>query len=108
MTAKKIASAKSDAVDVLNWDYLVKISDYVEVRGRSSDEALRGFAYAFTSTSDETVRNEMLRELLVNATANCSKQAAEEFVAWLSTALHSDVGKLRKFAKENGIRLKKG
>ncbi|HKV05260.1 MAG TPA: hypothetical protein VJO53_09165 [Candidatus Acidoferrales bacterium] len=103
-----MTKAKLDAVDVLNWDYLVEIGEYVEGRAKTPEMALRGFAYSFTSTADESVRNEMLRDILFNATCRCSKDEAEEFVAKLAVLTKSDRELLRRFGKERGINLKRG
>ncbi len=97
-----------DAADVLNWDYLVEIAEYVEGKAGTPWMALKGFAYAFTSTAKEEIRNQMLRDLLFNATCRGSKDDAEELVARLAYHLKSDHGLLRQFAKERGINLKKG
>lgn len=102
---------KLDAVDVLNWEYLVEISEHTEAdeNGRASfDEALRGFAYSFTSTASEDNRNEMLRDILHNATCRNAKDTNEIFIAELSQILKCDYGLLRQFAKERGINLKRG
>jgi hypothetical protein len=96
------------AADVLNWDYLVRIAEYVEGRVTSPTKALAGFAYAFTSTADEGIQNQMLIDLLRNATDHCSRDAAEEFIERLAILLQSDHKLLRQFARENGVRLKRG
>ncbi|GEM_PF-6058429 len=105
MIAKK---PKLDAVDVLNWDYLVEMGEYVEGKAKTPEMALKGFAYAFTSTASEELRNQMLRDILFNATCRGSKDAAEEFVTWLADLLKSDRQLVRQFAKERGINLKRG
>src|SRR3990172_630229 len=99
---------KLDAVDVLNWDYLGEIGEIVEDRARDPEMAFKGFAYDFTSTASEEIRNQMLVEILRNATSGSSVEANEDFVAHLANRLKSDRSLLRQFAKENGIRLKRG
>lgn len=106
---KKPPPPKLRACDVLNWDYLVKIAEEKSERdAKTVTEAVRKFAYDFTSTADEDVRDNMLIEWLQNGTYKQSKDTAEEIVARLADSLKTDLGTLRKFAKENGVRLKKG
>jgi len=97
-----------DAVDVLNWEYLARIGEIVPDRASDPEMAFRGFAYDFTSTASEEIRNQMLVEILKNATFRTSVEANEEFVAHLANRFRSDQALLRQFAKENGIRLKRG
>ena len=96
---------KLDACDVLNWDHLVKIATKAEKPAGNLAEALTGFAYDFTSTSSDEIRNEMLGDFLHNATDNTSRASAEEVIKCLSDRLQSDHQLLRKFAKQCGIRL---
>jgi len=97
---------KLDACDVLNWDYLVKIAVKAERPARNLQEALTGFAYDFTSTSDDEIRNDMLKDFLRRATDNTSRTSAEEVIKCLSGHLRSDHQLLRKFAKQCGVRLR--
>lgn len=99
---------KLRACDVLNWDYLVKIS--APSQGDSSDlsQGWAVFAYDFTSTADESERDTLLANLMKDATANQSKGTAEIVIEALARALRSDLQKLRQFGKENGVRLKRG
>lgn len=96
-----------NAVDVLNWDYLVKIGEIVDESARDPEMAFKGFAYAFTSTASEENRNQMLLDILRNATRVSSVDTNEEFVAHVAARFKSDLSLLRRFAKENGIRLKR-
>ena len=105
---KETARRTLNAIDVVNWDYLTEIAEYVEGRVSSPAQALRGFAYAFTSTADESIRNQMLTDLLRNATDHCSREAAEEFIERLAMLLRSDHKLLRQFARESGVRLRRG
>ena len=99
---------KLRACDVLNWDYLAKIEARPEGDSRDLRQGFATFAYDFRSTSDEDARDTLLADVLRNATAGQSKETAEAVVARLATALQSDHQKLRQFAKENGVRLKRG
>ena len=100
---------KLSAADVLNWDYLKKIGEYLDPSERPDpSKALRGFAYAFVSTGSEEIRDEMLAEILLNATRWSSVEANEEYVAWLARMLKSDLVLLRSFAKQVGVRLRRG
>jgi predicted NACHT family NTPase len=96
---------KLRACDVLNWDYLVSISEPPEGRTKNIGKAIAGFAYDFTSTADEDIRDQMLVDLLRNGTDNISRGSAEEYVKALANALRSDAGLVREFAKQNGVRL---
>lgn len=99
---------KLRASDVLDWNYLVRLSE--EYCGTTTDrrQKLAFFAYNFTSTSDEAKRDAMLLDLLQNGTAHQSKETAEEVVRIAATNLKADHETLRRFAKENGVRLKRG
>jgi hypothetical protein len=96
---------KLRACDVLNWEHLAKISEKCEHRPKDITEAIRHFAYEFTSTADEDIRDQKLLDFLKNGTDNQSRGTAEAYVASLSQHLKSDYAKVRAFAKENGVRL---
>ena len=97
--------AKLRASEVLNWDYLVQIGQKPQGRTTSLAMAITGFAYDFTSTTDEDIRDQMLKDFLQNATNGQSRETAEEIVKTLASQLQSDRNALRKFAKEGGVRL---
>jgi hypothetical protein len=63
-----MADKKLDAIDIVNWDYFVEIAEYPAERPCNADQAVKGFAYDFTSTAKEEVRNQMLVEILRNGT----------------------------------------
>jgi hypothetical protein len=97
------------AVDVLNWDYLVEIGEFFEPREKITPaEAIRAFAYSLVSTASEETRNAMLTSILQNATRWSSTETNEIYVAWLARMLKSDLALLRRFAKQVGVRLRKG
>ncbi len=100
---------KLNAVDVLNWEYLVEIGEFLEPDHKPTpNEAIRGFAYSFVSTASEEIRDTMLTAILLNATRWSSAEKNEEYVAWLARALKSDLALLRNFAKQVGVRLRRG
>jgi hypothetical protein len=103
-----MTKVKIDAVDVLNWNYLAEIGELVTDRATNPEMAFKGFAYAFTSTANEEIRNQMLVDILRNATYGTSVETNEEFIAHLANRFKSDRSLLRQFAKENGIRLERG
>jgi hypothetical protein len=100
---------KLDAIDVLNWDHLLKIGEYLDAdSAHTPDQALRAFAYAFVSTASEEGRNAMFSDILRNATFAQSEETNERFIEWLASKLRCDIAQVRRYAKENGVRLKKG
>jgi hypothetical protein len=97
------------ASDVLDWDQLCRLAEYIEPsRIRRWEQALRVFAYAFTSTADADRQDQLLTDLLRNATVHTSVQAAEEVVSRLARGTNSDLSSLREFAKQRGVRPKRG
>jgi hypothetical protein len=102
---KKPQDPPKRACDVLNWDYLVEIAEKAQGQRKTLDAGLKDFAYDFTSTADEDVRDEMLRNILRNGTENTSRMAAEEFIKNAATRFHCERKLLREFAREAGIRL---
>ena len=103
---KKPPDIPTRACDVLNWEYLVEIGEKPEGGIQNIFvRALREFAYDFTSTADEDVRDQLLVGVLKRATDHESRESAEELMKIIAMHLHSDRNALRKFAKENGVRL---
>jgi hypothetical protein len=99
-----MAQEKIDAVDVLDWDYLVQIGAYLD-RGevKTLYQAIQVFAYAFTSTSDTENQNRRLAEWIQNATYLQSPETAEERLRGLARCSRANLDLLRKFAKRHGI-----
>jgi hypothetical protein len=93
------------ACDVLNWDYLVEIGEKAQGQRKTIDAGLKDFAYDFTSTADENIRDEMLKSIVKNATDNTSRTAAEEFIKNAAIRFRCERKLLREFAKEAGVRL---
>jgi hypothetical protein len=98
---------KLDAADILDWDYMCQIGEFVEAP-RNWNEGAKRFAHRFTSVASVEAQNTMLADLLRNATYLQSPETAEEIVATLSNSLHANEEQLREFAKTIGIKLKKG
>lgn len=99
--------AKLDAADILDWDYMCKIAEFVEKPKDWNDGAKR-FAHRFTSVGGVEAQNTMLADLLGHATYLQSPEGAEEVIDALSKSLRADKEQLREFAKGIGIRLKRG
>ena len=106
MEDPKMPESTLDAADILDWDYMCEISELVEYPKNWSDGAKR-FAYRFTSCGDVEGQNTMLADLLFNATYKQSTEAAEEVIDALCKSLGADREKLRGFARQIGIKLKR-
>jgi hypothetical protein len=101
---------KLNACDVLNWKYLLELSgkhDPVMQKKSTLADGLAKLAYDLTQTGNEQIRTKQLSEFLHNLTDNTSVDAAEELLKCLAGLLRCDLGKLRQFSKENGVRLKR-
>ena len=78
---------KIDAAEVFNWDYLVTIGAYMDKPEISTlDDAVRVFAYAFTSTANPEEQIRLLSEWLRDATYGQSRETAEEIHCRFSEA----------------------
>jgi hypothetical protein len=100
---------RTRAVDVLDWEHLCRLAEYVEPsRVKRWEQALKVFAFAFTSTADADRQDQLLADLLRNATVHTSVASAEEVVARLARDTNSDPVLLREFAKGRGVRLRRG
>lgn len=95
-----------DAADILDWGHLCEIAELVEAPKNWNDGAKR-FAYRFTSSADVAAQNTMLTDLLLNATYKQSSETAEEVIRVMCSSLSADREKLREFAKQIGIKLKR-
>src|SRR5271157_719644 len=83
------------------------VGEYIE-HPRNWAKGTRLFAYDFASTADVEKQNRMLFDLLRNATARQSADSAEDVISALASSLNSDKELLREFARQNGIRLRRG
>jgi hypothetical protein len=103
-----LPARKLHAYDVLNWDYLVELScNYDPDAPRSLTAALAKLAYDLTQTGDEEIRSLELSEFLHALTDHTSTAAAEEMLACVAMHLRCELKKMREFAKENGVKLKR-
>lgn len=94
------------ASDVLNWNYMVEIGEKPEGMAKKNlAVGLKEFAYDFTSTASEDVRDQLLTDIIKNATYNQSRETAEGVIKALAAGLQSDRKDLRRFAKQIGVRL---
>ncbi len=108
MAKEEKKKTKIEAVDVLNWDYLAEIGEFFEPGHElTAAEAIRAFAYSFVSTASDEARDAMLTQILLNATRWSSAEKNEEYIVWLARMLKSDLGLLRSFARQVGVRLKR-
>ena len=99
---------KIDAADIFDWDRLCEMAAYMELREvRTFMDAVRMFAYTFTSTHRVDDQNTLLADWIRNATHLQSRETAEEVLAALAEQAHGDLELLREFAKQNGVRLKR-
>lgn len=96
-----------NAADVLNMEYLEGIADEHPGLAYTTDikRALERFAFYVTEAADEDERNEILADLLDNATSGQSKEKNDETVKCFAELLRTDHLRLREFAKQEGIRL---
>lgn len=104
-----MSQEKLNAIDVVNWDYLVSISEYFDPqevqKNPSVDDGIKTFAYEFTSTADEEIRNRKLTDVLRNATAVSSVESSERVIKVFAYLLRCDETMLLEFAKQCGIKL---
>lgn len=95
-----------DAIDVLDWDHMCKIAEFVQHPLNWHDGAKR-FAYRFISCGNVKTQNTMLADLLINATYKQSKETVEDVINAVCDSLGADREKLREFAKQIGIKPKR-
>lgn len=98
--------SKLDAADVLDWDHMCRIAEFVE-RPRNWNDGAKRFAYLFTSCGNVTTQNTMLADLLMNATYKQSRETAEAVINAACSSLGADRKKLREFAGQIGIKLER-
>jgi hypothetical protein len=99
-----------DALNVLNWDYLCEIANEHPELVFTTDihRALERFAYDFTRADSIEDQNEILAQLLENATFGHGAETNEGTVRCFAELLCTERKLLREFAKQEGIRLKSG
>ena len=97
---------KLDASEILDWDYLCQIAEFVEAP-RNWDDGVKRFAYSFTSTASKEARNTMLSDLLLNATYKQSTNTTGYIIDTLAKSLRINKLPLRQFARGIGIKVKR-
>lgn len=103
-----MGESKIDAADIFDWDYLCKIAESMETSEvKTLADAVRFFAYAFTSTGRMEEQNRLLASWILNATYLQSRKTADEILAALATEAHGDLDLLREFASQIGIKTKR-
>ena len=102
-------SEKIHAVDILDWDYLCGIAEHLEPGElRTWTQGIRYFADQFTSTGNVEQQDRLLRDLLRHSTAHSTVETAAIVVVALARDTHTDREQLRRFAKQRGIRQRRG
>ena len=97
-----------NAADIFDWDHLVQIGTYLERNEiRTLEDAIRVFAYAFTSLANVADQDRLLAGWIQRATYLQSRDTPEEILAALADHTHGRLKLLREFAKQNGVRLKR-
>lgn len=104
-----MAQEKINALDVFDWDYLCKIGvNHSRHEIRTLQHAVEVFAYQLTSMQDQEQQNRLLSCWIQNATFLQSTTTAEEVLSALARYTRANLEVLRRFAKQNGVRLKRG
>ena len=100
---------KLDACDALNWDYLTELSVSYDpdIARPTFSQALAKLAYDLTQTGNEDIRNQQFSEFLHALTDQTSTDSTEAVLDCLAKNLRCDIKKIRRFAKENGVKLKR-
>jgi len=100
---------KIDAADIFDWDYLVAIGTVTEPwQINCPDDMYRYFAYVFTSVGEVDKQNRLLGKWLGDATYFQSAQTNESVIASAALNLKGDLSLLRIFARQYGVRLRRG
>jgi hypothetical protein len=95
-----------DASEVLDWNYLCEIAEFVETP-KNWNEGVKRFAYSFTSTPSREARNTVLSDLLINAAFKQSTTTTEYIIETLAKSLHVNKLTLKEFASGVGIKVKR-
>jgi hypothetical protein len=98
---------KLRAVDVLDWEYLCSIANEHADLVWTTDirTAVERFAFDFTQAADDDDRDEILTRLLQLMTFGHSAETNEGTIAQFARFLCADVGLVRAYGKQQGIRL---
>jgi hypothetical protein len=97
------------ACDVLNWEYLVELSAKYDpdIARPTLLDALAKLAYDLTQSGSEDIRDQQLDEFLHRLTDNTSTDSTEQMLECMAGYLRCDPRKMRQFAKESGVKLKR-
>jgi hypothetical protein len=100
---------KLRAADVLNWNKLCRMSKFVDpaIAKNYPAQALAVFAYAITKTDDEDKRDRILSDILNKAVFGSQPKDNEKLLRLIAYATESNLGLLRKFAKQCGVHQKR-
>jgi hypothetical protein len=100
---------KLRACDVLNWEQLCAMSQYIDpalAQERTTD-IFAVLAYTITSTGDEDKRDQILTSILLNSTYGSRPESNEAFLKLVADRTKSELEPLREFAKQCGVKLKR-
>jgi hypothetical protein len=101
--------ASIDAADIFDWEYLAEIGEKLDLSEvRTLGDAVRLFAFDFTSASKTEHQNAILADWLRRATHLQSAETAEEVLKCLALSTKGELKLLRRFARENGVRIRRG
>ncbi len=100
---------KLRACDVLNWEYLVELSVRYDpdIARPTLLDALAKLAYDLTQSESEDIRDQQLNEFFHRLTDNTSTDSTEQVLECVARCLRCDPKKVRQFAKEKGVKLKR-
>jgi hypothetical protein len=100
---------KVDAADIFDWNHLVAIGTISELsQVQNFADASRFFAYIFTSAAKIEDQNRLLADWLRDATYLQSADTTEEILAKVAEHMRGNLDLLRSFARQNGIRIRRG
>ncbi len=98
---------KLNAIEVLNWEYMVQIAQSHNHLVYTTDlkRALAKFAFELTQAEETTYQNDILRSLLIRMTYGHSKEKNREVIEDLAEKFCTQAYLLIEFAKQEGIRV---
>lgn len=98
-----------DAADIFDWEHLAEVGEKLDLGEiRTLTDAVRLFAYDFTSASKTEHQNAILADWIRRATHLQSAETAEDVLKCLALYTKGDLKLLRRFARENGVRIRRG
>jgi hypothetical protein len=98
---------KLHASSVLNMERLRQIGRFIdpEVAVMNASSVLASFAFTLIAAPTEDHKDRVLTEYLTNSCYGSRPSENEKFLKWLALGTGSDLGNLRKFAKQCRIPL---